>query len=137
MPIIQVVQPQQTRKSGGFLSSLGGAVGGLASLAGLAAAPFTGGLSAAVPAGLIGGGAALASGSNLVGSVVDPAKITQTGGTGVPVQSAQRKLDIDTSAQSAYLNQAKQALQSQDEETRRLFEPILNHGQSLLQSRIG
>jgi hypothetical protein len=90
--MIDVVQ-RQPKKKGGLLGAIGDAVGGLAQVAGVVAAPFTAGAS-------LGLGGAIGGAAKTIGNLADPGSVKQ-GGNITPLQSKAE----DPGVQLANLNE--------------------------------
>lgn len=99
MAIMQLAPPPP-RKSGGLLGEIGQDLGGLANVAGVIAAPFTGGAS-------LGVGSSVGGALNTIGSTIDPGKTVQPTAPS-PLQSMQDSHGV----QLARLNDLDTALRS-------------------------
>jgi hypothetical protein len=149
------IPPEPVKKGGGgFFGSLATGLGGIVSLAGLAAAPFTGGASAglgtALGGALTGAGAAgkavdagmkIASVGNLVGGIVDPAQPATGGnprsGGNIIETAAGKKLQQDPQAMVAQLNEGINALKGSSQRTQQVLMPFYESARANLMKTIG
>jgi hypothetical protein len=133
-----VIPPEPIKKGGGGLfGALSSFAGGLVSLGGVLAAPFTGGASmAAVPYG-----AAMIGGGNAVGSIVDPVTAptggNPRGGVDVVETAARQRLGQDPRAVVAGLNESMDALKQSDRRLQSALNPFLEEARSKAMQRIG
>lgn len=131
MAIMDVNPVVKKGSGGGLFGKLAGLGSGLASVAGLAAAPFTGGASLAAGgavAGALGGAATVAN-------TLQPGSADSRGPT-VQQTPAERRLQSDPRNTIATINESLSALQRADQKTRAAYEPFLLAAKQTAESRL-
>lgn len=145
------IPPEPVKKGGGgLLGAIGTGLGGLASLAGLAAAPFTGGASLGLTAAgaatkgvvdTIGAAQKVAGAVSTVGALADPKQADSGGQQRAAAQqvetAAAQKLKQDPRAVVAQLNDSMAALKNSSEKTQQALMPFFQSAYEKASKMIG